>query len=71
MTANTPGNRSAQSDSFAVVSYDHCAASSAYDLYAALQRCLRDFPQLNEDELFHVFRSEAFERFNRAFGGAE
>lgn len=54
-----------------VTRFDHCEASRAYTLHAALMRCVRDCPQLKDDELFRLFQAEAFERFNRAFGGAE
>ena len=64
MTANTPGNRSAQSDS------DE-RAERAFALRAALLRGLREDPALINDELFHVFRAETFERFSRALGETE
>lgn len=54
-----------------VIRFDHCEASRAYALYAAMMRLRRDLPSLNDDPLFHVFLSEALERFNRAFGGVE
>lgn len=64
MTAYNGGIPADQSDS------DE-RAERAFALHAALLRGLREDPALINDELFHVFRAETFERFNRALGETE
>lgn len=55
----------------AVYHFDHRAAEKAFRLHQALARCLRDDPKLAQDELFLLFKAEAFERFERAFWRGE
>lgn len=54
-----------------VIVFDHRKAERAFRLHRALMRCLRDDPQLAHDELFLIFKQEAFERFERAFWRGE
>lgn len=48
---------------------DRRLTDEAYALNVAIQLALRGNPRLQADELYKVFRAEAFERFERAFKG--
>lgn len=67
MTANTPGNRSAQSDSIRVTRFDHVEAEKAYLVYAAMKRTEVREPALLAVPLWNVLKALSFAVFEQAF----
>lgn len=67
MTANTPGNRSAQSDSVNVTRFDHIEAEKSYLVYAAMKRAEVREPALVEVPLWNVLKALSFAMFEQAF----
>lgn len=67
MTANTPGNRSAQSDSVRVIRWDRLRADQAFAVHANLLGLAELRPELKHNPFWTMTVQDAYERFALAF----